>query len=170
MQPVQPVQPAATLTGGIRAYAKYRRARGLPGGNHESVRRAIASERLERSVRIVDGATRIDFALADREWADNTDLSKAPDHVKIQAFSRPGCSGTHRQDPPLYPNDDPVSIEDISVMEVDEGLLCVLNRTALNENEGLLLDLHAAGWLADELRRHVDRHEGAKDVGDAGTT
>lgn len=63
----------------LRGYARHRRKRGLAGGHLQAVQRAIASERLNASIVRVNGQLRIaDVDLADREWAANTDLSRAP--------------------------------------------------------------------------------------------
>lgn len=63
----------------LRAYAGHRKGRGLPGGTLKSVQRAIAGGRLVDSLVTVDGVKRIaDPDQADREWAANTDLSRAP--------------------------------------------------------------------------------------------
>jgi phage terminase Nu1 subunit (DNA packaging protein) len=65
----------------LRAYAKYRKQHGLPGGSLQAVQRAIAHERI--SFVIADGTKRIpDPEAADREWADNTDLTRAPGYLK----------------------------------------------------------------------------------------
>jgi phage terminase Nu1 subunit (DNA packaging protein) len=70
----------------LRAYAAHRKGLGLPGGSLQAVQRAIAGGRLARSVVDVAGVKRIaDPKAADREWAANTDLSRAPDKVKAQA-------------------------------------------------------------------------------------
>lgn len=67
--------------GGVRAYARHR------GVSHVSVLAALDD-------RIAKAATRngrrvvIDFALADRLWAANTDLTKAPTRVKERAAAR----------------------------------------------------------------------------------
>jgi hypothetical protein len=53
---------------------------------------------------MVDGSPKvIDFGLADREWAANTDLSKAPGYVKSRAakpaeWAPPGSLGEVRMD------------------------------------------------------------------------
>lgn len=58
----------------LRAYAAWRKNKGLPGGSLEGVRRAIQSERLVDSVVTVDGVKKIaDPEAADREWLANTD-------------------------------------------------------------------------------------------------
>jgi hypothetical protein len=67
----------------VRAYARHR------GASHQAVLRAIARGRLSASLTTVDGVTKIaDVALADREWAATTDLSKAPDAVKARAAAQ----------------------------------------------------------------------------------
>jgi len=64
----------------LRKYAK------RVGVSPEAVSQAIARHRLHLSVVLVDGKPKIaDPELADREWADNTDLSRAPDYVKARA-------------------------------------------------------------------------------------
>ena len=65
---------------GIRAYARYR------GTSAPSVLRAIKRGRLSKSLVYVDGVAQIaDPALADQEWAANTDLTRAPAYVKARA-------------------------------------------------------------------------------------
>lgn len=55
----------------LRAYARYRKASGLTGGNLSAVQKAIEAERI--STVFVDGQRRIaDPGVADREWAANT--------------------------------------------------------------------------------------------------
>ena len=71
-------QPAPPL--GIRAYARRR------GTSAPSVLRAIKRQRLKDSLVWANGKAKIaDPELADREWAANTDLSRAPGYVKEQA-------------------------------------------------------------------------------------
>lgn len=65
----------------LRAYAAHRKALGLPGGSLQSVQRAVQRDRI--TVVTVDGLKRIpDPEAADREWAANTDHSRAPGYVK----------------------------------------------------------------------------------------
>lgn len=60
----------------LRTYAK---ARGI---SHEAVRQAIKSGRLKKSVVMVKGEPKIgDEALADQEWAANTDQSKPRNRI-----------------------------------------------------------------------------------------
>jgi phage terminase Nu1 subunit (DNA packaging protein) len=86
--------------GSLRAYARRRKAHGLPGGSHQSVARAIAQGRLRASVGVgPDGQPGItDFALADQEWAENTDLTKAPGYLKDWAGGE-GDDGIESDDP-----------------------------------------------------------------------
>ena len=69
--------------GGVRAYAKHRDV------NHNAVRKAIAAKRISRSVTYVDRngkqVPRIEFALADHEWALNTDPTAAEKAGKFYA-------------------------------------------------------------------------------------
>lgn len=61
----------------LRAYAKLRAARGL-AGSAMAVSSAIKTGRLVKSVVYVGGQPKIaDPALADQEWASNTDLQRA---------------------------------------------------------------------------------------------
>jgi hypothetical protein len=81
------MSPVATHSGGLRAYAAHRKASGLPGTTHKAVQRAIESDRLSKSVRKVDGGvTIIDFAAADREWAENT--AEDPAAVKLRTSAK----------------------------------------------------------------------------------
>ena len=67
----------------LRAYAAHRRAQGLAGGSLQAVQRAVKSERIVAALVRVDGVLRIaDPEAADREWAANTDRSRAPASVK----------------------------------------------------------------------------------------
>lgn len=66
------------------AYAKHR------GVTHHAVQKAIKSGRLNRSVR--DGKI-INVALADKEWADNSDERK----VRVKSISGDGERGTFQQ-------------------------------------------------------------------------
>jgi hypothetical protein len=58
----------------LRAYAKHRKEKGLPGGSLPAVRKAIKSGRItaDPENRIADPET------ADREWVTNTDLTRIP--------------------------------------------------------------------------------------------
>ena len=64
---------------GIRAYALSRKERGLPGGTHQAVRKAIASSRIT----LVAG--KIDPDAADYQWSTNTAPSTRPDSHPQQA-------------------------------------------------------------------------------------
>lgn len=56
------------------------------GVSVESVSNAVSTGRLVKSVTRVGKAPKInDPELADREWAENTDLTKAPDYIKARA-------------------------------------------------------------------------------------
>jgi hypothetical protein len=88
----------------IRAYARHRQT------SAPSVLRAIRSGRLKNSL-VVDehGKAKIaDVALADQEWAANTDLSKAPGYVKDRggdaAPAPTGARGKARQGSPAIPS------------------------------------------------------------------
>ena len=59
----------------LRAYARHRKSLDLPGASHESVRRAIAAERLNHSLARDEHGNIIGIAdplAADREWRGNT--------------------------------------------------------------------------------------------------
>lgn len=60
----------------LRAYAAHRKAQNLPGGSLQAVQRAARAGRIT----IVDGRIP-DPEAADREWAANTDRSRAPGSV-----------------------------------------------------------------------------------------
>lgn len=74
---VSKVSESEQRNGGVRDYAKHRRARGLVGGTHNAVRKAIAAKRLSASVSYVvrhgKRVPQIDFEVADLEWERNTD-------------------------------------------------------------------------------------------------
>lgn len=62
----------------LKGYARHRKERGLRGGSHVGVLRAIQSGRLtSRSCYQEGGRWHIDPELADQEWAANTDLGRA---------------------------------------------------------------------------------------------
>jgi phage terminase Nu1 subunit (DNA packaging protein) len=63
----------------VRAYARHR------GVSHVAVLNAIKSERLRESVR---GGKVVDVALADREWARNTNYAEAPVYVREREAER----------------------------------------------------------------------------------
>jgi len=64
----------------LQAYAAHRKAQGLRGQSHVAVLKAIETGRLmEPAVRKVGNRWHIDPALADAQWAGNTDTSHAPD-------------------------------------------------------------------------------------------
>lgn len=77
------VPMAHTLT--LRAYAAWRKERGLAGQSHEAVRRAIKAGRLtDKAVRREGRRYLIDPELADAEWGDNTNPAQVrePDALK----------------------------------------------------------------------------------------
>lgn len=78
----------------LREYAKHRAEFGLVGATAQAVSKAIERGRLVRSVvRDHRGQPKIsDPVLADREWADGTDHSKAPASVKERAAVRPSSA------------------------------------------------------------------------------
>lgn len=55
--------------GGLRAYAAWRKGRGLDGGSHPAVNKAITSGRISPPAAATGW---LDFARADDEWARNT--------------------------------------------------------------------------------------------------
>jgi len=70
---------------GLRAYARHRKERGLPGQSHGAVRKAIDREALVRAVSY-DAKNRalIDPAIADEEWSERTDpvQQREPDQAR----------------------------------------------------------------------------------------
>jgi hypothetical protein len=90
--------PAPPKTTSLRAYAKHREV------SAEAVRKAIKSGRLKKAIVDVRGTPQIaDIQLADREWAANTDLSRASDVVKTRAAGGFEPQRAALQDAPLYP-------------------------------------------------------------------
>lgn len=79
----------------LRQYAATRKERRLPGGTHGAVRKAIASGRLSKSVR-VDGKGRplIDSKVADSEWSTKTDPTQARAPRQAAGPQQPGLFGT----------------------------------------------------------------------------
>jgi len=74
----------------LQVYAKHRKEQGLRGQSHVAVLKAIDSGRLsEPAVRKVDGRWQIDPALADAQWADNTEPAPAPAAAPAQPRPRP---------------------------------------------------------------------------------
>jgi hypothetical protein len=79
-------EQAAIVGISLSAYAKHR------GVSKQAVSKAVERERLKQSVVIIDGRPRIaNVELADREWAQNTDLSRAPGYVKARESSPPSA-------------------------------------------------------------------------------
>lgn len=77
----------------LREYARHRKALGLAGGSAQAVSQAVKKGRLPQSAVLVDGVPKIaDAALADREWASNTDVSRAPIDVKERASRAVGVA------------------------------------------------------------------------------
>ena len=67
----------------IRAYAAHRSERGLPGGSHTAVRKAIQSGRITQEP---DGS--IDPGRADAQWAGQTDPSRQRGAASVTAAVR----------------------------------------------------------------------------------
>lgn len=62
----------------MRGYARWRAAKGLAGGTHTAVSRAISDGRLQESLLgTAVGKFQIDPELADAEWARNTDAAQS---------------------------------------------------------------------------------------------
>ena len=77
-----------------RAYASMRKARGLKGGSHVAVGKAIKTGRLRDSVRYIgeEGKRRptINPELADREWDENTSRERSPSAPQATTPPRKG--------------------------------------------------------------------------------
>ncbi|WP_224240203.1 hypothetical protein [Hyalangium gracile] len=94
----------------LRAYARHRADLGLPGGSLQAVQRARDRGRITLEP---DGS--VDPVRADREWAENTDLSEAPVAVveaharAIPAETPPRAEGSsrHLQAPSTTPPPEP---------------------------------------------------------------
>jgi hypothetical protein len=79
----------------VRAYARHR------GCSAPAVLKAIDRGRLRLSIVIEGGKAKIaDVALADREWAENTDLSRASGEIKERANRRRPASESPIVPPP----------------------------------------------------------------------
>ena len=65
----------------LREYSRSRKQRGLPGGTHTAVRKAIITGRIRDSVTVTRKGSRttveIDAAAADAEWDKNTDVTQS---------------------------------------------------------------------------------------------
>lgn len=110
---IDPVSNSGGTPISLRDYAKAR------GVSPMAVSKAIKSGRLVRSVvRDHRGQPKIgDVALADREWAAGTDLSKAPGYVKERETARPPPPRAPRAEaprapPPRAPADAPAGDDD----------------------------------------------------------
>lgn len=103
----------------LRAYARRR------GSSVQSVLRAIGRGRLKDSLVYVDGVAQVaDADLADREWTERTDLTKAPGYLKERVGSAPGAPLPAPGDPPAgaapvpgETTDDDVSLAEASRRE-----------------------------------------------------
>lgn len=73
----------------IRAYAKYRRAHGLRGGNASAVQKAIDSGRIS-----CNQHGKIDPVQADRQWAQNSDGMRGGGHAAPAGAFNPAPVGT----------------------------------------------------------------------------
>lgn len=76
-----------------RAYAARR------GVSHMAVQRAIKAGRLKECLN--DGGQIVDPDLADREWTQKTDLSRAPSYVKERAEQAPPAQPLAESGPPV---------------------------------------------------------------------
>jgi len=104
----------------LRAYAKHR------GTSVVAVSRAVKSGRLSRSV-THDARNQpkiADVALADQEWAENTDLTRAPAFVKERGLgvqtSAPADAGDAGDGPPAAPGVDPTRELSLSEASAEE--------------------------------------------------
>ena len=77
----------------LQAYAAHRKAHGLRGHSHVAVLKAIESGRLTEPAAVkVGGRWVIDPALADAQWADNTDPGSVEQLPPVQA--KPAASSS----------------------------------------------------------------------------
>jgi hypothetical protein len=86
----------------LQSYAAHRKAQGLRGASHVAVLKAIESGRLtEPAVRKVNGRWQIDAQLADREWALNTDTTRASEESmqRSEAVLAPQRKAAAEQEP-----------------------------------------------------------------------
>jgi hypothetical protein len=90
----------------LRAYARHRAARGLPGQSTEAVRKAIDSGRLSGAVVEVGGQRKIRSAeAADRAWAANTRAERSPASGAAQGAPQTATAPMSTPPPPA-PDDD----------------------------------------------------------------
>lgn len=168
-------------SGGTREYAKWRRARGLPGGP-SGVIKAIQTGRITRGA---DG--KIDFEQADREWAANTVAFQGkplgvvliappappppdqPDLADPHSISRRQHQGSVKPptaQPPAAPGGDSpergdtLPAEDVSPDEFPPGETMQESRAKREKYNALLAQLkyeQESGKLlpADEVKRMV---------------
>jgi hypothetical protein len=95
------VAPLTSAPLSMRAYARHRQVSAV------AVLRAIRKGRLQASL-VVDerGKAKIaNVALADEEWAANTDLTKAPTYVKARAGTPRQAAATDASKPPHLSGD-----------------------------------------------------------------
>jgi hypothetical protein len=137
----------------LRAYAAHRKSLGLPGASLQAVQRAIDRQRLYESVVRVHGSRKIlDVDVADREWAANTDLSKAPSYVVDRTARGEGRMERRRLAQALNdPGDGPMDPARISITIVDNGLLFVVHDDDASDDGGFTLDRAGALALAERL-------------------
>ncbi len=149
----------------FRKYAKHR------GCSVQSVSRAAKTGRLRDSLVMVRGKAQIgSIAVADREWTDNTDLSKAPTYVKERAARgtpllgrarslRPdGSRGTIMAMREERPENRPTALRDTP----REGISVLVWHDAAGDHVTIFGEDPAIG--GDEVDRFIARLTMSKDV------
>jgi hypothetical protein len=164
---------AKPTSGSVRAYARHRRALGLPGGTHQSVRKAIERQRIAVAS---DGV--IDFAEADKQWESNTMHAKGP------ALRTGGSSGNPTDDITIpidrlslfsdFVNDEPIIVLGVGNVPMDQKVdldtswcIPMTPEVARLVGSKLLLLAHQAGEdisflfacpdaRAEAIRRHLE--------------
>lgn len=141
----------------VQSFRSYARHRGVSA---PSVLRAIKSRRLDKSV-ARDGSGKplgiTEFALADREWDANTDLTKAPVYVRERAGSRQATAApapaADAGAPPVTPPVTPEVLDGEPADGIGPRNLSLLDASALEKDwRARLLELEyrqKAGELVD---------------------
>ena len=151
----------------IRAYARHREARGLPGASDTAVRKAISSGRISKEA---DGS--IDPARADAQWAGQTDPAKQrgqASHQRAAATAKVSANETATKPVPQSAIDavqdtlretgqdpDPEAGGQVSFMRArmaNEVLKAQLQKERLKRERGEVVDRAKATALVFDLAR-----------------
>jgi hypothetical protein len=140
----------------LRAYASHRKQAGLSGGSAAAVSKAVLRGRLKHSVVVVDGTPRIvDFAVADQEWAERSDYSRAPQRLVPQSREPSWLVTRRKRARPitLDPRNRIAMAELVALLRVDEaGISALLPKglgAAVVQWDPMLFDRLLALWFYD---------------------